>query len=220
MNVTSSEFMISAVGPKQYPEDGLPEIALAGRSNVGKSSLINRMLRRKNLARTSSVPGKTQHMNYYLVNRSFFFVDFPGYGFAKVSKQQREAWGQMIEEYLLERETLKLVVMVVDLRHPPSKDDVKMYEWLSHYQRPICVVTTKADKVPKTKWQKHAKVIKQDLGMRPGDSLVMFSSENDMGKEELWTVLEGCLGELKTLEERIAEKEPEELETFEDEPGE
>lgn len=209
MNVTSSEFKISAVGPAQYPVDGLQEIALAGRSNVGKSSLINRLLRRKNLARTSSVPGKTQHMNYYLINQSFFFVDFPGYGFAKVSKQQREVWGQMIERYMLEREPLKLVLMVVDLRHPPSKDDVMMYEWLTHYDRPICVVTTKADKVPKTRWQKHAKVIKQDLGMRPGDPFVMFSSETDMGKEELWAIIEDHLGELKTLDQRVAEAETE-----------
>lgn len=207
MNVTSSEFKISAVGPDQYPEDGLPEIALAGRSNVGKSSLINRLLRRKNLARTSSVPGKTQHMNYYLINQSFFFVDFPGYGFAKVSKQQREVWGQMIERYMLGRETLKLVIMVVDLRHPPSKEDIMMYEWLTHYNRPICVVMTKADKVPKTRWPKHAKVIKQDLGMRPGDPFVLFSSDTDMGKEELWTIVEGYLGELKTLEQRAAEAE-------------
>ncbi|MCQ4088188.1 ribosome biogenesis GTP-binding protein YihA/YsxC [Saccharibacillus sp. JS10] len=209
MNVMTSEFKISAVGPDQYPVEGLQEIALAGRSNVGKSSLINRLLRRKNLARTSSVPGKTQHMNYYLINQSFFFVDFPGYGFAKVSKQQREVWGQMIEKYMLHREPLKLVLMVVDLRHPPSKDDKMMYEWLTHYDRPICVVTTKADKVPKTRWQKHAKVIKQDLGMRPGDPFVMFSSETDMGKEELWTIIEEHLGELKTLQQRETEADAE-----------
>ncbi|MDO3410204.1 ribosome biogenesis GTP-binding protein YihA/YsxC [Saccharibacillus sp. CPCC 101409] len=206
MNVTSSEFKISAVGPAQYPEDGLPEFALAGRSNVGKSSLINRLLRRKNLARTSSVPGKTQHMNYYLINEKMYFVDFPGYGFAKVSKQQREAWGQMIERYLLERETLKLVIQVIDLRHPPTKDDIAMYEWLSHYDRPICVVATKADKVPKTRRQKHAKIIRQELGMRPGQPFVMSSSEEDMGKEELWAIVESYLAVESEEDERTAEE--------------
>ncbi len=190
MKVNQAEFIISAVGPDQYPQDGLPEFALAGRSNVGKSSLINRMINRKNLARTSSQPGKTQTLNYYKINDALYFVDFPGYGYAKVSKTQREAWGRMIEKYLLERETLKLVMQVVDLRHPPSKDDQLMYDWLSHFDLRRIVVATKADKIPKTKWDRHLKVVKDTLQMQPQDELVLFSSETGLGKDELWGKLE------------------------------
>lgn len=184
MKVTKAEFVISAVGPNQYPDDALPEIALAGRSNVGKSSLINRMIGRKNLARTSSTPGKTQHLNYYRINDQLYFVDVPGYGYAKVSKSQREAWGKMIEKYLMERETLKLVILIVDLRHPPSKDDELMYDWLKAYELPVCVVATKADKVPKTRWPKHLKIIKEALVLRAGDPVILFSSEEGIGKDE------------------------------------
>ncbi|KFN11113.1 MAG: ribosome biogenesis GTP-binding protein YihA/YsxC [Paenibacillus macerans] len=189
MKVTKAEFVISAVGPNQYPDDALPEIALAGRSNVGKSSLINRMIGRKNLARTSSTPGKTQHLNYYRINDQLYFVDVPGYGYAKVSKSQREAWGKMIEKYLMERETLKLVILIVDLRHPPSKDDELMYDWLKAYELPVCVVATKADKVPKTRWPKHLKIIKEALVLRAGDPVILFSSEEGIGKDELWGLI-------------------------------
>lgn len=186
MKVTKAEFIISAVGPNQYPEDALPEIALAGRSNVGKSSLINRMINRKNLARTSSTPGKTQHLNYYRINDRVYFVDVPGYGYAKVSKTQREVWGKMIEKYLQERETLKLVLQIIDLRHPPTKDDELMYDWLKAYDLPVCVVATKADKIPKSRWQKHLKIVKEGLVLRAGDPLILFSAEKGIGKDELW----------------------------------
>ncbi|MFD1178688.1 ribosome biogenesis GTP-binding protein YihA/YsxC [Paenibacillus puldeungensis] len=200
MKVTKAEFVISAVGPNQYPEDALPEIALAGRSNVGKSSLINRMINRKNLARTSSTPGKTQHLNYYRINDSLYFVDVPGYGYAKVSKSQREVWGKMIEKYLMEREPLKLVLLIIDLRHPPSKDDELMYDWLKAYDLPVCVVATKADKVPKSRWQKHMKIIRDALVMRAGDKFIMFSAEEGIGKDELWEYIESTaqLGSLDT----------------------
>ncbi|WP_435924400.1 ribosome biogenesis GTP-binding protein YihA/YsxC [Paenibacillus sp. DYY-L-2] len=187
MKVTKAEFVISAVGPNQYPEDALPEIALAGRSNVGKSSLINRMIQRKNLARTSSTPGKTQHLNYYRINDELYFVDVPGYGYAKVSKSQREVWGKMIEKYLTEREPLRLVLLIIDVRHPPTKDDELMYDWLKHFDLPVCVVATKADKIPKSKWQKHLKVIREGLVLRAGDPIILFSSEEGIGKDELWT---------------------------------
>ncbi|MNB67686.1 putative GTP-binding protein EngB [compost metagenome] len=190
MKVTSAEFVISAVGPAQYPEDALPEIALAGRSNVGKSSLINRMINRKNLARTSSTPGKTQHMNYYRINERLYFVDFPGYGYAKVSKVQRAAWGKMVEKYLAEREPLKLVLLVVDLRHPPTSDDKMMYDWLKHYGIPMCVVATKADKIPKTRWPKHIKIMKEALGVQPGENFIPYSSEIGLGREDLWNLVE------------------------------
>lgn len=191
MKVNSSDFIISAVGPDQYPDDALPEIALAGRSNVGKSSLINKMINRKNLARTSSTPGKTQHMNYYLINEMMYFVDFPGYGYAKVSKTQRAVWGKMVEKYLSERDTLRLVLLIVDLRHPPTSNDKMMFDWLKHYDLPMCVVATKADKIPKSRWQKHIKIMKQELGVLPGDNFIPFSSELGLGKEELWGLIDG-----------------------------
>jgi GTP-binding protein len=193
MKVNEAHFIISAVGPGQYPKDALPEIALAGRSNVGKSSLINRLIQRKNLARTSSQPGKTQTLNYYLINTDLYFVDLPGYGYAKVSKSKREVWGKFIEDYLLKREELKLLLLLVDLRHPPSKDDIGMYEWLKHVDVPICVVATKADKIPKSKWQKHLKIIRDALIFDPSDSLILFSSETGLGKDELWQIISGAV---------------------------
>jgi GTP-binding protein len=192
MKVNNAEFVISAVGPDQYPTDALPEIALAGRSNVGKSSLINRLINRKNLARTSSQPGKTQTLNYYRIigeTDSLYFVDVPGYGYAKVSMSMRQQWGRMIERYMMERETLKLVLLIVDLRHSPSKDDVAMYDWLTHYDKPICVVATKADKVPRSQWHKQLKTVRETLQMRAGHPLIMFSSESGLGKDELWGLL-------------------------------
>ncbi|WEK55337.1 MAG: ribosome biogenesis GTP-binding protein YihA/YsxC [Candidatus Cohnella colombiensis] len=189
MKIKQSEFVISAVGPSQYPEDGLPEIALAGRSNVGKSSLINKMLLRRNLARTSAQPGKTQTLNYYIINEQLYFVDFPGYGYARVSKTQRQAWGKMIELYLREREPLKLVLQLVDFRHPPSAEDQRMYQWLSHYNIPMCIVATKTDKVSRSQWPKHTKMIRQTLGMPGHVPLVLFSSETGQGREELWSIL-------------------------------
>lgn len=200
MKVNKADFIISAVGPDQYPVDALPEIALAGRSNVGKSSLINRMINRKNLARTSSTPGKTQQLNYYRINDDLYFVDFPGYGYAKVSKTSRQQWGKMIEKYLLEREPLKLVLQMVDLRHSPSKEDIMMYDWLRHNGLPVCVVGTKADKIPKTRREKHYKVIKQELGILPGNLFIPFSSEEGMGKEELWAVISSFINEEETDE--------------------
>ncbi len=190
MKIKSSEFVISAVGPKQYPDEGLPEVALAGRSNVGKSSLINRMLLRKNLARTSSQPGKTQQLNYYRINGELFFVDVPGYGYAKVSRTEREAWGRMIENYLMNREPLKLVILLVDLRHPPTALDRSMYDWLSHYGIPLCVVGTKADKLSRSQLPKHAKQVRETLGMPKGQPLVLFSSETGAGRDELWSIIE------------------------------
>jgi GTP-binding protein len=190
MKVTSSEIVISAVKPDQYPAVDLPEIALAGRSNVGKSSFINKMLARKSLARTSSKPGKTQTLNFYIINEILHFVDVPGYGYAKVSKKEREAWGKMIETYITTREQLRAVVLLIDVRHPPSKDDVLMYGFLKHYEIPTIIVATKADKIPKSKWQKHVKIIKDSLNMEKSDSFVLFSSETGQGKVEAWKIIE------------------------------
>jgi GTP-binding protein len=190
MKVTSAEIVISAVKPEQYPNSTLPEFALAGRSNVGKSSFINKMMNRKNLARTSSKPGKTQTLNFYLINESFYFVDVPGYGFAKVSKQEREAWGKMMETYFTTREQLRAVILIVDLRHPPTKDDVMMYEFLKHYEIPTIIIATKADKIPKGKWQKHVKVVRETLNIVDGDELILFSAETGQGKDEAWSALQ------------------------------
>lgn len=190
MKVTSSEIVISAVKPDQYPAVDLPEIALAGRSNVGKSSFINKMLARKGLARISSKPGKTQTLNFYIINEVLHFVDVPGYGYAKVSKKEREAWGKMIETYITTRDQLRAVVLLIDVRHPPSKDDVLMYGFLKHYDIPTIIVATKADKIPKGKWQKHVKVIKDTLNMEKSDSFVLFSSETGQGKDEAWKIIQ------------------------------
>ncbi|GLB58401.1 ribosome biogenesis GTP-binding protein YihA/YsxC [Cytobacillus sp. NCCP-133] len=189
MKVTSSEIVISAVKPVQYPDSDLPEFALAGRSNVGKSSFINKMLNRRGLARISSKPGKTQTLNFYIINEVLHFVDVPGYGYAKVSKKEREAWGKMIETYLTSREQLKAVVLIVDLRHPPTSDDVMMYDFLKHYDIPCVVIATKADKIPKSKWQKHMKITKETLDIDPNDHMIMFSSETGYGKDKAWSVL-------------------------------
>lgn len=190
MKVTSADIVISAVRPNQYPDTQLPEIALAGRSNVGKSSFINKMLNRKALARTSSKPGKTQTLNFFLINEKLFYVDVPGYGYAKVSKTEREAWGKMIETYITSREQLRAVVLLVDLRHSPTKDDVMMYDFLKHYEIPVIVVATKADKIPKGKWDKHAKVVRETMQIEEGDELVLFSSETGMGKEKAWSIID------------------------------
>ncbi|MGM0880009.1 MAG: ribosome biogenesis GTP-binding protein YihA/YsxC [Bacillota bacterium] len=189
MKITQAQFIISAVQPHQYPEDALPEIALAGRSNVGKSSLINKLILRKNLARTSSQPGKTQQLNYYRVNEMIYLVDFPGYGYAKVSKTQREQFGEMIEKYIRDREPLKLQLLVIDIRHEPSAQDKLMYKWLKHYEIPTCIVATKADKIPRSKWDKHIKMIKKSLEADPRDSVVLFSSETGLGREQLWDII-------------------------------
>ncbi|EHX3847354.1 YihA family ribosome biogenesis GTP-binding protein, partial [Listeria monocytogenes] len=176
----------SAVRPEQYPETDLPEYALAGRSNVGKSSFINTMIRRKSMARISQKPGKTQTLNFYKIEEALFFVDVPGYGFAKVSKTEREKWGVMIETYITSREQLRGVIQIVDLRHKPTEDDRMMYEFLKYYDIPVIVIATKADKIPRSKWQKNAKIVRETLDFDPDDKFVLFSSETKMGKDEAW----------------------------------
>jgi GTP-binding protein len=193
MKVVSSDIVISAVRPAQYPETDLPEFALAGRSNVGKSSFINKMLNRKGLARISSKPGKTQTLNFYLINEILHFVDVPGYGYAKVSKSERAAWGRMIETYFTSREQLKAAVLIVDLRHPPTQDDVMMYDFLKHYGIPCIIIATKADKIPRGKWQKYLKVTKETLDLDENDQIVLFSSETGEGKDKAWSILQSYM---------------------------
>jgi GTP-binding protein len=189
MKVNQVELVISAVRPEQYPDGLLPEFALAGRSNVGKSSLINKLINRKAMARTSSKPGKTQTLNFYKIEETLFFVDVPGYGYAKVSKTEREKWGKMIETYFTSRKQLRAAILITDVRHPPTKDDVMMYEFLKHHGLPCIVVATKADKIPKGKWDKHLKITKETLDFDPSDELILFSSETGQGKDKMWAAI-------------------------------
>ncbi|ADG40037.1 MULTISPECIES: ribosome biogenesis GTP-binding protein YihA/YsxC [Leuconostoc] len=191
MDVHNVDMVMSAVSASQYPTDGKPEIALVGRSNVGKSSLTNTLIQRKNFARTSSQPGKTQTLNFYNVEDKLYFVDVPGYGYAKVSKKQREEFGRMIEEYITSRKQLRGVVSLVDARHEPSDDDVSMYEWLHFYNIPILVVATKSDKISKGKFNKYESNIKRVLGFDSDDSdFQFFSSETKYGKDQVWQWIE------------------------------
>lgn len=185
MKVSKAELVISAVSSKQYPQDALPEIVLAGRSNVGKSSFINKMVGRKNLARTSSKPGKTQTLNFYQINDLFRFVDVPGYGFARVSKAEREKWGKFIEEYFLTRENLRLAVLIIDIRHRPTADDRLMYDWLCHHQIPTLIVATKMDKIARGKVDKHVKEIRDTLSLDK-TPIIPFSAETGQGKDQVW----------------------------------
>ena len=193
MKVTNAEFTISAVGPNQYPIDQKVEIALSGRSNVGKSSFINRLIQRKSLARTSSKPGKTQTLNFYHINDLFYFVDVPGYGYAKVSKKEREKWGKMIEEYITTRENLELVLILVDFRHEPSTEDVQMREFLEYYEIPYRIIMTKCDKIPRGKWNKHVSQIRKVFGKPPEELFLTFSSETGEGVEKAWEWIESIV---------------------------
>lgn len=186
MKITKAEIVISAVSKKQYPGDNLSEVAMAGRSNVGKSSFINTMLNRKNLARTSGKPGKTQTLNFFRINDGFYFVDVPGYGYAKVSKKEREAWGAMLEEYFTERENLRAAALIVDIRHDPTEDDKLMYNFLKFYELPVIVVATKLDKIAKNKRDHHKRKMRNLLEMVEEDPLVAFSSETGEGKDLAW----------------------------------
>ena len=190
MKVHNVEMIGSFVRPEQFPEDGLPEFALAGRSNVGKSSFINRMIGRKAMARISSKPGKTQQLNFYKIEEQLYYVDVPGYGYAKVSKSERAAWGRMIEQYFMGREQLRAVVLIIDIRHNPTNDDCMMYDFLKHYNIPVIVVATKADKIPKGKWDKHKKIVRETLQMDKQDPLIVFSSEKGLGFDEAWAEIE------------------------------
>lgn len=189
VNTHNADILLSATNKSHYPQDGIPEVALAGRSNVGKSSFINTMLNRKNLARTSGKPGKTQLLNFFNIDDKLRFVDVPGYGYARVSKKEREKWGKMIEEYLTSRENLRAVVSLVDLRHEPSADDVQMYEFLKYYEIPVILVATKADKIPRGKWNKHESMIKKKLDFDKTDTFIIFSSVNKTGVEEAWDAI-------------------------------
>lgn len=181
---------IITVRRSQYPTDNLPEFLLVGRSNVGKSSFINTLINRKNYARTSATPGKTQTINFYLVNDQFYLVDAPGYGYADVNRKKQRKFGLMMEDYLTSRENLKQVFMLVDFRHKLSNDDIMMYNFLKYYKLPVTIVATKVDKIPITKQQQQRNVLLEDLDLVIGDEFIMFSNITKVGKDEIMQKIE------------------------------
>ncbi|MCQ2552034.1 MAG: ribosome biogenesis GTP-binding protein YihA/YsxC [Clostridia bacterium] len=185
MIIKSAEFIGSAVKPDQYPEDNLPEIAFAGRSNVGKSSLLNLLTNRKKLAKVSATPGKTRTINFFLINNAFRIVDLPGYGFANVSKAESQSWGNMMETYLSKREGLKICVLLVDSRHKPSAQDVQMYDYLKYYHLNGLVIATKADKLSKNELNKNLSMIRRELDMEKDDVILAESALNKTGVDEV-----------------------------------
>lgn len=190
LKITSVNLEISAVRRSQYPTGNLPEFLLVGRSNVGKSSFINTIINRKNYARTSATPGKTQTINFYLVNEEFYLVDAPGYGYATLSKKNQKKFGLMMEDYLTTRENLKQVFMLIDFRHKLSKDDIMMFNYLKHYQIPVTIVATKIDKVGVTQHQKQRNMILNELELPVGDEFVMFSNITKEGRAEIYDRIE------------------------------
>lgn len=191
MIIKSSDYAISAVKEEQYPKDNFPEIALAGRSNVGKSSLINSLLGRKNLARTSSQPGKTQTLNFYVVNQDFYLVDVPGYGYAKVSQVQRQKFGEMIQDYLETRENLQGLILLTDSRHEPTKDDVAMYNYALYLNLPILVICTKIDKVKKSQENKVIANLNKKLDLAYDNvSVLTYSAVKKTHVKEVWDWIE------------------------------
>lgn len=196
MKIKTAEFIISAVKREQYPVDDLPEIAFVGRSNVGKSSIINALTNRRGLAKVSQTPGKTRLINFFLLNEDTYLVDLPGYGYAKVSKKEKESWGKTIETYLVNRVPLKRVVLLVDCRHKPTEDDILMYKWIRHYGYDIKVVATKRDKISNNQIRKSENIIRETLELPKDEELLFFSSLNKRGKDEL---VDKLFGDLKDI---------------------
>ena len=195
MIIKSAELETVVGVTSKLPENMLPEFAFAGRSNVGKSSLINKLVNRKALARTSSQPGKTQTINFFLLNGEFYFVDLPGYGYAKVSKELQAKWGKMIERYLVRSRQLRLIFLLVDIRHEPSAGDKQMYEWVKSNNIPAVIIATKADKISRSQLQKQLAMIRKELGGAK-ETIIPFSKETGQGFEEVWKVMEEFLAEV------------------------
>lgn len=186
MIIKKCDFITSAVEESQYPVLNLPEIAFSGRSNVGKSSLMNSLMNRRKLVKVSGNPGKTRTINFFNVNDEIVLVDLPGYGYAAVSKTEKEKWGKMIEKYLIARQELKEVVLLVDIRHKPTEDDKLMYDFIKYYKRQAIVVATKLDKLSKTAAQKNLEIISKELNLDSNDMFIPYSSETHEGREKLW----------------------------------
>ena len=186
MKIRSSEIEVSAIRKEQNPKEVLPEIALVGRSNVVKSSVTNALLNRRNFARTSQTPGKTRTINFYKINNEFYFVDLPGYGYAKVSKSEKDKWGVIMERYLQDREELCAIFLLVDIRHEPTNDDVMMYEWIKHFGYNCVVIATKADKISRGQYQKHISIIRKKLQLEKDEKVIPLSSSKKTGVEDVW----------------------------------
>jgi len=193
MKVTSAEFIKAAVDERGWPKDGLPQVAFVGRSNVGKSSLINNLLNRKGLVKTSGTPGKTREINFFRINSSVYFVDLPGFGYARVAGKVQEGWGQMIETYLKDCKDIKLVVFLLDIRHEPGEKDSVMRDWLAHFELPTVCVATKADKLNRGARRPHLKVIADALDVEAGD-IIEYSSLTGEGKGRLWEAISTSIG--------------------------
>ncbi len=195
MKITSANFVKSAFEKRHWAIDGRHEIAFLGRSNVGKSSLINSLLFRKGLARTSNTPGRTQSINFFLINESFYFVDLPGYGYAKVSKTMRTDWGKMAEEYLAEREQLALCIQLVDSRHKPSDLDIQLNEWLEFNQKPHLIVATKSDKISANDLRKSLREAEKVL---PGAKILSYSAQTGRGRDQVWAEINAAINNYQT----------------------
>jgi GTP-binding protein len=202
MKITQAEFVVSAVAPEQYPRQLLPEVAFAGRSNVGKSSLINTLVHRKNLVKTSATPGKTQAINFFCINTRFLLVDLPGYGYAKVPPEVQARWRPMIETYLRQRHTLRAVIHIVDLRHAPTAQDQQLRAWLQHRDLPMVVVATKADQVKRAQRTAHLATIRRSLALPATEPVVLFSSQSQEGRLELWHLLDPFLAPIMRTSSR------------------
>ncbi len=195
MKIKRAEFYKFADCRNDFPPEQYPEIALAGRSNVGKSSFINALAGQKSLARTSGTPGKTRAVHFYLINETFCFVDLPGYGYARVSKKMKEKWASLLEEFFAARKTLVMIIQIVDLRHEPTKEDKQMAAWIRHYSFPHMLVATKADKVPRGKRQKQRRIIAAALELPP-DDLIIFSADTKEGRDDVLKAVDRCLDEV------------------------
>ena len=193
MIIKKAELIITAAKKEQYPETIVPGIAFAGKSNVGKSSMINTLVNRKALARTSSQPGKTQTINFYNINDIVNFVDLPGYGYAKVSKSEKDKWGKMIETYLNSREQLKEVILLVDIRHEPGVNDIQMYEWIKSFNYTGYVIATKADKISKGQRDKYISIIKKSLSIEDKNLIIPFSASEKVNVEKVWDLFENII---------------------------
>ncbi len=189
INLQNAEFIRSAVKRKDFPRDGMVQVAFAGRSNVGKSSVINRLLNRKNFARVGAAPGKTVHINYFRIDRAFYLVDLPGYGYAKVSKGERDRWGMLMEEYFADPELMSLGVMIVDARHKPTADDCTMAQWYKDAGRPFVVVANKLDKLKKSEIEPNLQQIRLTLELDESVQLIPFSAEKGTGRQELLNLI-------------------------------
>ena len=201
MKISSAEFVKSAFEESQWPRDGLPEVAFLGRSNVGKSSLLNTLLGVKGLARTSRTPGRTQSLNFFLVNRRFYFVDLPGYGFARVPREIRESWGRLVTDYLAKRESLVLSIQLVDSRHEPTTLDLQLREWLSENRKPFLTVATKSDKLSRNELSKNLARARKALEAAGGGSdvgLVAYSAVTGLGREAVWRLIEEAVTSSKS----------------------